>query len=274
MDPQAMGAISATENWMRAKQHFENDELNKVLPSRWGSIPTGTNATKEYGRKADGVSQHVANCLADIVDSVEMISTGQLRRMQRYPIPYPRGGSHMDALKSVEAQFRKDIASTTAKLRQSEEERHKAWRKMLRTKAECDVQYQSGSTMLGGYSARHRGNLTLQNYHQFPLPNLRMSSAESVPHELATQRPVQASYVPQRTHAPPPSSSSRAASESRYSTARVKQRIGHDGTVAPVSEPKKSKDGLYLRPAGRTRKGMAWDAVHGVWVPSSQGTGE
>jgi hypothetical protein len=62
---------------------------------------------------------------------------------------------------------------------------------------------------------------------------------------------------------------STGGSESKYSAARVKERIGADGTVAPVSEPKLTKDGLYVRPAGRTRKGMDWDALRGIWIPAS-----
>ena len=65
----------------------------------------------------------------------------------------------------------------------------------------------------------------------------------------------------------PDSAAALAAAESKYSAARVKERIGADGTVAPVSEPKKSKDGLFQRPAGRTRKGMDWDAIRGIWIP-------
>lgn len=56
-------------------------------------------------------------------------------------------------------------------------------------------------------------------------------------------------------------------SDSKYSAARVRERISSDGTVAPVTTPKRTKDGLYVRPAGRTRKGMEWDAVRGIWVP-------
>jgi hypothetical protein len=283
LDPRE-GGISAAENWSRAKQHYENEELNRLIKSRWGHQPDGTTATKLYGRRPDPVSQLVAHCLADVVDAVEMVSTGQARPMQTYPIPFPRGGSHFEALQNVEAQVRKDLAIINAKLRTSEEERQKAWRKMMKTKAECESPHPS---------SRGRLQVTIHNYHSIPMPVLRASGLENVSDEFAVPRPSVASYVPQRSrpvvapsagaaaayhshahdaHQPSASSSSsRHPSESRYSTARVKERIGHDGTVAPVSEPKKSKDGLYLRPAGRTRKGMEWDAVRGIWVPSASG---
>jgi hypothetical protein len=53
----------------------------------------------------------------------------------------------------------------------------------------------------------------------------------------------------------------------RYSADNVRARISADGSVVPVSMPKKTSDGLYMRPAGRQRKGMEWDAVNGRWVP-------
>ena len=67
-----------------------------------------------------------------------------------------------------------------------------------------------------------------------------------------------------------PPAAAAAGSASKYSAARVRERFAHDGTVAPVTTPKKTQEGLYQRPAGRTRKGMEWDAVRGVWVPNDK----
>jgi len=75
------------------------------------------------------------------------------------------------------------------------------------------------------------------------------------------------SYTP-AVQSPIPTANSQPQSESKYSAARVQERTTRDGMVAPVSEPKKTKDGLYLRPVGRARKGMNWDAVWGIWVPA------
>merc|ERR1711957_502119 len=61
-------------------------------------------------------------------------------------------------------------------------------------------------------------------------------------------------------------------SQSKYSADKVKARIYSDGSVMPVSAPKKTKDGLYMRPAGRQRKGMDWDAVIGKWVLAGKAT--
>ncbi len=58
-----------------------------------------------------------------------------------------------------------------------------------------------------------------------------------------------------------------SAAENKYSLEKVRARMFSDGSVLPVGMPKRGKDGLFLRPAGRQRKGMDWDAVNGKWVP-------
>ena len=66
----------------------------------------------------------------------------------------------------------------------------------------------------------------------------------------------------------PLSGASTGSSQSKYSADKVKARIFSDGSVMPVSAPKRGKDGLFMRPAGRQRKGMDWDAINGKWIPS------
>jgi len=58
-------------------------------------------------------------------------------------------------------------------------------------------------------------------------------------------------------------------SQSKYSTASVQARTFNDGSVAPTVPPKRGEDGLFLRPTGRARKNMDWDAINGLWVPES-----
>jgi len=53
----------------------------------------------------------------------------------------------------------------------------------------------------------------------------------------------------------------------KYSVEKVRERIFPDGSVIPVQQPKRTKEGLYQRPAGRQRKGMDWDSERGVWIP-------
>jgi hypothetical protein len=92
------------------------------------------------------------------------------------------------------------------------------------------------------------------------------NSSPSIP-SYVPRAPV--SYVQVPKAVAPASSSAQGQAESKYSAAKVRKRIAPDGSVLPVSEPKKTNDGLYQRPAGRTRKGMDWDAERGIWVRSS-----
>jgi hypothetical protein len=129
-----------------------------------------------------------------------------------------------------------------------------------------------------------------QHHPSMPLPNLHQSARQSFPQEAAVASHNLPSFAPARAPRHParrpsivplssttaPSaytfSADPAGSDSKYSAARVRERISSDGTVAPVTTPKKTKEGLYQRPAGRTRKGMEWDAVRGIWVPADQQT--
>lgn len=250
----------ALSNWHRERQQFEQDKLNKMLPSRLHKRPTGTQLTQQYYGRGDQVSQVVAVCLSDVIDAVEMVGEGKLPN-PKYPVSKPDAQAKAEAYQRMEGQLRHELNNLTTKLRASEEDRNRAWKKMLKTKAEFDLPHITTNS----YGQRGRVQVSANNYHLIPLPSLRQSMAENVPHELSAARPAIPSFTPARS----PTAPSRGSSESRYSAARVRERVAADGTVAPVSMPKQSKDGLYLRPAGRTRKGMEWDAVRGIWVPSN-----
>lgn len=254
---------SAKDNWILGRQQFDQEKLSKLLPSRYGAVPVGTTVTTQYGHRPDTVAQQIAHTVADIVDAVDLISQGKIHN-QLYPHkPPPQfvDEEQLENLRRMEESLRKELLSIGAKLRASEEERLRAWKKLIKTKAELDLPHYQVSSYTG---MRTRMPLNMSNYHMVPLLSLRLSTAEHVPQELiASANPSLPSYVPNRS----PSHASRPQSESRYSAARVRDRIAEDGTVMPVSEPKKTKEGLYLRPAGRTRKGMEWDAVRGIWVP-------
>ena len=155
----------------------------------------------------------------------------------------------------IEGEFQHKVNSLNVRLQNSEEERKRAWKKMLKTKAEFDVPHVYQTTASTGLSRRSNIKLDLNNYHMVPLPALRTSAQQVMPRELAAARASLPSYTPP------------GESESKYSAARVRERISADGSVAPVTEPKKTKEGLYQRPAGRTRKGMQWDALKGIWKP-------
>ena len=58
------------------------------------------------------------------------------------------------------------------------------------------------------------------------------------------------------------------STDKQYSAENVRARMASDdGSVRPVNTPRMTKNGLFVRPAGRRRKGMDWDAVNGKWVP-------
>jgi hypothetical protein len=155
----------------------------------------------------------------------------------------------------VEVDYRNKYNAVSAQLQTCEAERVRAWRKMLKTKAELGIPHEQVHPVTG---RRTMVKLDYSNYVQLQCPSIRSTAQQSVSRELDRQRASVASYTP-------PASSD--ASTSKYSAAKIKERKAADGTIAPVTEPKKTKDGLYMRPAGRTRKGMRWDPVAGVWCP-------
>ena len=69
------------------------------------------------------------------------------------------------------------------------------------------------------------------------------------------------------------SSTTSATHQARYSQMAIRNRTYDDGSVAPAVPPKRGDNGLFQRPSGRSRKGMDWDGVHGVWRPAPPGGG-
>lgn len=242
-----------------------------MLASRSGRTPIGTQMTQNY--KASpvclGLSEVVADCLADIVDSVDGIAQGMIRN-ERYtepfvlpPPPSMNEVENSQRTKQLEVTKRSEMNAVTLRLRTSEGDRLRAWRKMLKTKLEFDVPHHHFSS---------NGQVRIIQLDQntcgtLPLPALHLSALQRVPHELAGRSFI-ASYTPLHTARTP--STELHITDSKYSTARVRDRIAADGSVAPVSKPKMTKEGLYQRPAGRTRKGMEWDAVRGIWIPAPE----
>lgn len=102
--------------------------------------------------------------------------------------------------------------------------------------------------------------------HPIPPPN-----AAALAHALGTTAAVRPPAPPAAVRSRVPAGAPAAAasqSDSKYSAERIRARKYSDGSVRPATMPKRDKNGLYIRPAGRRRKGMDWDAVKGVWIPS------
>jgi hypothetical protein len=261
----ALEVAIAKQRWMKKKHEHDMKRAKNSMPSNWGRAPYGTNTAQNYMR-SPGLANIVGTCVADIVDGSIMIAEGKLpnKKFDDFvPPPAPgvnkqTGETLIQQQQRMEGQLKRQMSEMNAKFAASEEERKRAWKKMMKTKVELELPHQPFS---GGVK---RGRIDLSNYHQIPVPLLRNSTQQVIPRELDYARTALATYTP-------PASTGfgqgGGLAESKYSAARVKERIGSDGTVAPVTEPKKTSSGLYQRPAGRTRKGMQWDAIRGIWVP-------
>ncbi len=253
---------AAKQRWMTEKILHDRKKAHQLCPSKWGKQPLGTEYIKKYRHHNRTNIQRatVGLTLADIVDGSILAAQGKapIQRFKDF-VPPPAPGMNAQTGENmaqrqhrVETEMRKNYTAIDAKFQKSEADRARAWRKAMKATAEINA-----FTGNSGRGVR----ITLANYNQVPLPPIRGSTQQSISIQQYTQ-PVRASYTPTST-----SVGSSTTDMSKYSAAKVKQRKSADGTVAPVSQPKKTKDGLYLRPAGRTRKGMQWDAVNGVWVP-------
>ena len=248
---------------LKERRAFEEQKLTKLLPSRFGRPPTGTRVTQNYAHRSP-VGYQVAGVLADVIDAVDSIGQG-IARNEKFTEPFQAPPvPAIEDRRSIEEAMQQEYKSLSARLRASEEERSRCWKKMLKTKADHDVPHQH-------YSGGSRRYIMPNQLSLVPVPQLRSSMTETVPQQAA--RSAVPTYTPTARRPSMPvdgANSTPGSSQSKYSAARVKQRISSDGTVAPVSQPKMTKEGLYQRPAGRTRKGMEWDAVRGIWVPSAR----
>lgn len=254
--------------WNARRMQFEHRKLDVMLPSRRRQGIIGTQRTQNYRLLPDrtGIADNVGECLGDIIDAVEGVAQGMIRN-ERFNEPFvhppaPPGfdPSAIQRLKSIDEMKRNDMKTLTGRLQQTEELRKKAWRKLMKTKAEFELPHQRVHHD-GRVTTEH---VTMSNYGTFPAPPLQHARLLQLPSSQELPRSAVASYRPVHTsRAVGPSQSIYA----KYAPARIRERTSADGTVVPASKPKQNKDGLYQRPAGRTRKGMLWDAVEGIWRP-------
>lgn len=255
----------AKQRWMKDKRAHDVQRAQSVLPSKWGRPMEGTEKIKTYiHEKADPVSQQVGHCLGDVVDGCVALSEGKVL-MKKFddfvPPDDPTKDPQTDETAKerqvrMELEYKNQYNAANTRFQECEVERTRAWRKLMQTKASVEAPVE---IYTGVYNRRAR--VTQNNHHQFPVPALTQSRRESVPESISRHAASLATYTPPVE---------RPESASKYSAARVRERIAADGTVAPVNEAKRDKDGFYLRPAGRTRKGMQWDAVNGLWVPEAE----
>lgn len=278
------------QHWQKQKAEHDANRIKKLLPTSWNTVPMGTPLTETVVSKyREGTIPHVvAMCVADIVDAVEIKLTNPQVQDERFedfkPPPPPdvttlvvdqnTGETMSQQIQRAQRGFQQELQAVTVKLSAAEEERKRTWKRMLKIKAEVE-QANSGGSQFG--SSRQ---------NQMP------------------------SYTPgRRDHArglevlAPPGGNVNI-SDSKYSAARVKERIRNDGSVEPISKSV-GADGKYLRPPGRGRKGTNlqsstsgcslsallcstslifvlpfrpnstlqgcdWDCERGVWVPQPE----
>lgn len=248
----ALQVAMAKQRWMKEKQQHDANRIKQFLPSNWGRPAYGTTATQNFQRRG-GPFSVIGACLADVVDGALIVAEGKLpnKKFNTFvPPPSPHvnkqtGESLAQQHMRMENELRRQINDCATKFVASEEERKRAWKKMMKTKAEIDLP-------TNNYG--RRGRIDLSNYHQVPLPQLKSSTQQGLPHELAPRSAV-ASYQP-----PKPVD----AKDKKYSAGMVA-----DGAVTRVPEAKKTADGNYLRPAGMKRTGMQWDTARGIWIPEA-----
>jgi len=277
--------------WLREKRAYDIRRCSVVLPSMQGRRQQGTAKTAAYSRGGP-LHAHVAVCLADIIDGCITLSEGKMLVTPfREYVPLPPNDedkelpnkvqAKKESLMRLESEVKQQYSQANQQYQQSEQTRNRAWRKMLQTKSIIGATQELFDIRRNGYYRVTR--VTAANHMHFPLPSLHQSRREPLPEEgpsinraapafqaFAPYTPPVPRPAPTPTPTPSPAPAPRNVSTSKYSAARVRERIAADGTVAPVSELKRGKDGLYLRPSGRKRKGMEWDGRNGRWVPENR----
>jgi len=246
------------------------------LPSAHGLTAMGTSLTEKAASHADPRVSAAGKALADIVDCIVTRSEAGWKDEDPIedfkPLPMPdfsetvldSGETLGERQERLEGGLRKQLADIATNLHLHEEERKKAWKKLLKTKSEFDYPH-THPTNTGG--RRGRVSFGPNQLHLLPVPPLQGSGAAMMPATYNYPMASVPSYVPPAAAAMPMPSSRPSTSESKYSAAKVRERHCDDGSVVPASEPKRGKDGLYIRPPGRGRLGMDWDEVRGLWVP-------
>ena len=220
------------------------------------------------------VSASLAHCVDTVVDRVERrwISNSVLDQCTREPFPpfnYP-GNPREDIIINdagetvgqVQARIQQQIKKVSKLLATCETNRAQKWSKLMKAKADNE----------NGSSQRQRSvQAQVQATQQRSRYNVAQTNRKSA--AAAVQSQSQMAYgqgkvkVKMGAGAGAGVSNYKPSMDPKYSIEAVKARMASDGSVRPINVPKKTNDGLFMRPAGRQRKGMDWDAVNGKWVP-------
>jgi hypothetical protein len=239
----------------------------------------------------DQTQKEVASSLAHVVDTVvrrsesgwvsddviDQVHGGEQHAPFHYKnspeteIPVtPRGENWNQFIDRVTKQ----IDDLNKKLTQCEEIRAQKWSKLIKVQGEMDKAKQQKKSNRYSYSNAQTALQTASSVQQtvaaMQMAKKEKAESQSISQYQAPARHVSSGYHPNRATATNTNQGGPTTKNpygDRYSADNVRARIGADGSVVPVSAPKKTSDGLYMRPAGRQRKGMEWDAVNGRWIP-------
>jgi hypothetical protein len=256
------------------------------------------------------VATSLAHCVDTVVDRMEKgwISTSIIDEMKNevFPpfrnldpaktIPLNEKGETFDQINS---RLTSQLTKISRQLASLEHVRAQKWSKLIQAKhgrgGQMNETNQQPRNKAGKNVSRnmipqqrpHPQQQQQQPPEQTPRPLKQQHHPQPKPKEEVL--PTETTHVPDTAKAPvnvavesPSMNSSHSSNvnntmtgssnnyNNKYSIEAVRARISADGSVRPINTPKKTKDGLYMRPAGRQRKGMDWDAVNGIWVP--QGT--
>lgn len=237
------------------------------------------------------VATALAHCVDVVVNRIEggWISTSVIDEMKRDEYPPFR---YLDPAKTMSmnekgetfqelnARITSQLAKVSKQLASCEQVRAQKWSKLVQAKhgGQMKGQMKTPTQPSKNKPTKHTSKNTPTHHQQQSPPQQPQTQRQQ---KQQTSQPVSAkSHVPSAPAVAPveipakvkhtpvattPSTSS--STTNKYSIEAVRARISADGCVRPISTPKMTKDGLYMRPAGRQRKGMDWDAVNGIWVP-------
>jgi hypothetical protein len=222
----------------------------------------GTEYTSSLAASGDTLKSLVATSLAHCVDAVvNRIETGWISnsvldqaKSDTFPLfKYPNNprtdivlNEKGETLEKLQARITQQLQKVSKHLTTCETVRSQKWSKLMKAKQEAE-----GSTASSVQAPPRKSYAT--NRVQ-PVANTAPMRSQMNYSQMAASAKVTGMHP-------------RPSSDSKYSAEAVKARMSADGSVRPINMPKQTKDGLYLRPAGRQRKGMDWDAINGRWVP-------
>jgi hypothetical protein len=252
---------------------------NAPMEQARGSRYTSSCANSSHDPILSQVATSLAHCVDVVVKRVDSrwVSTSILDDMkgEEYPafkydesssaetIPLNEKG---ETLEQINARVTAQLAKVAKHLNTCEQARAQKWSKLMKAKAEV------GGSTNNGQKQRARINRPVmtkgigQRKNEYPVT----SSFTPQNRNVTSTMKAGMHYNPMGGQQRPGGmihDNNGSGLDSKYSLEAVRARMSSDGSVRPINTPKMTKDGLYMRPAGRQRKGMDWDAVNGKWMP-------